>query len=224
MNRRNFITSASLAGCLPLLTHESTWRMREKGMEEIAEKYAHHKSFYGWYFPHETEIKQVFSDYSFQYYNRCSKMARTVTPKALTIIAPYGTRFMEYSDQYVRQLEQLDVDIINYQDEVGVKKIKVGEAGKYFEDLYKMHTKAGRARLWADVEVFDYEGEVYRSPGIPATFERVMWQLADVSPFVEHILIFLYQGMMNKPGTTAFAGHKDSEKLYSDYVRWLKNN
>ena len=206
------------------MTDENIWRLREKGMEEIAEKYGHHKSFYGWYYPNESPLQLVFDDISERYINRCTQIARSVTPGTFTMVAPYGTQFMKYNEQYVKQLERLDVHIIAYQDEVGVHKVKVGEAGKYFEDLYKMHTKAGRARLWADVEIFDFEDEIYRSPGIPATFERVLQQITDVSPYVEHILIYQYQGFMNKPDTTAFAGHKDSEKLYNDYVHWLQNS
>jgi len=205
-----------------IMQEEASWSLREKGMEELAEKYAHHKSFYGWYYPNETGLRSVMHEIAFKYVNRCSQIARSLTPNALTMYAPYGTQFVTLNDDYIRQLEQLDVSIIAYQDEVGVKKIQVGEAGKYFEDLYFMHAKAGRSRLWADVEIFDYEGEVYRSPGIPTTFERVLQQITDVSPYVEHILIYQYQGFMNKPGTSAFAGHKDSEKLYSDYVQWLQ--
>jgi hypothetical protein len=204
------------------MTDERSWYLREKGMEEVVEKYGHHKSFYGWYYPHETELKEVFNEYAYPYINRCSKIARSLTPNALTLIAPYGTQYAKYSEQYIKQLEGLDVDIIAYQDEVGVYKIEVGETARYFEQLYKMHTKAGRARLWADIEIFDFEAEIYHSPGVPATFERVLQQITDVSPYVEHILMYQYQGFMNKPGTTAFAGHKDSEKLYSDYVNWLK--
>jgi len=203
------------------MKEEDIWYIREKGMEETAEKYYHHKSFYGWYYPNESELRQVFDDVAINYINRCSKIARSLTPNALTMVAPYGTQYVKMNDRYIRQLEQLDINIIAYQDEVGVQKIKVGEAGKYFEDLYKMHAKAGRARLWADMEIFNFEAEIYRSGAIAAPFERVLRQLADVSPYVEHILVYQYQGMMNKPGTIAFAGHKDSEKLYSDYVQWL---
>ncbi|MCL2304290.1 MAG: DUF4434 domain-containing protein [Planctomycetaceae bacterium] len=206
------------------MTLEDVWSLREKGMTEIAEKYAHHKSFYGWYYPHETEVKkQVFDDIAIEYTNRCSKIVRSLTPNALTMIAPYGTRYVKYDERFIRQLEQLDVSIIAYQDEVGVYKTSVGEAGRYFEDLYKMHTKAGRARLWADIEVFDFEKETYRSPAIPAQFERVLKQIIDVTPYVEQILMFQYQGMMNKPGTIALAGLQEgTEKLYSNYADWLK--
>ena len=206
------------------MTDEKTWLLREKGMEEIAANYGHHKSFYGWYYPHETELRSVMNDVAFAYVNRCSQLARAITPKALTMIAPYGTQYVTLNDQYIRQLEQLDVNIIAYQDEVGVHKIKVGETAQYFEALYKMHAKAGRARLWADIEIFDFEAEIYRSPGVPATFERVLQQLTDVSPYVEHTLIYQYVGLMNKPGTTAFAGHPDSEKLYTNYIQWKTNN
>ena len=202
------------------MTEESTWRLREQGMEEIARKYAHHKSFYGWYFPHESSLRQVFNDISVKYINRCSQIAHAVTPLALTMVSPYGTKTMEYFEPYIRQLEELDVDVIAYQDEVGVRKVNAGEAGRYYENLYKMHVKAGRARLWTVVEVFDYEGAAYSSPGIPAPFDRILKQLADVTPYVEHISICQYQGMMSKPGSIAFAGHPSSEKLYNDYTQW----
>jgi hypothetical protein len=200
---------------------EAIWCIREKGMEETAEKYAHHKSFFGWYYPNESQLNQVFDELSVNYINRCSQKVHALTPDAITLVAPYGTQYVRQDDRYIRQLEQLDIDIIAYQDEIGVKKTKVGEVGKYFEELYKMHTKAGRSRLWADIELFEFEGEVYHTGALPASFERVLQQLADVSPYVEHILAYQYQGMMNKPGSSAYAGPKSSEKLYTDYICWL---
>ena len=202
---------------------EAIWRLREKGMEEVAEKYAHHRSFYGWYYPHESGFNGSIDETTIAYVNRCTKKAKALTPKALTLIAPYGTKTLRYNDSFIRQLERLDIDIMAYQDEVGVRKTKAGTAGQYYKDLYKMHAKAGRARLWADLEIFDFEGDVYRSALIPASFERIRTQLEDIAPYVEHILIYQYLGMMNRPNSQAFAGHPNSEKLYSDYIRWLAN-
>ncbi|MDR1718625.1 MAG: DUF4434 domain-containing protein [Dysgonamonadaceae bacterium] len=204
------------------LTDKDIWLLREQGMEETAEKYAHHRSFYGWYYPHESELHLAFDDMALAYINRCSTIAHALTPKALTLIAPYGTRYVNgINDEYIRFLEKLDVDIMAYQDEVGVRKTQAGSAGKYYEDLYRMHVRAGRARLWADVEIFDFEGEVYKSALIPAPFERIRTQLQDVAPYVEQILIYQYLGMMNPPDSQAFAGHPDSVRLYGDYIRFI---
>ena len=41
---------------------------------------------------------------------------------------------------------------------------------------------------------------------------------------MDTILIYQYQGLMNKPGSKAFAGHPDSTRLYTDYARWRKEN
>ena len=192
--------------------------LRIKAMNEVAEKYSHHRSFYGWYYPNETGISGHYDDIFINYVNGSSAEARKLTPKAKILIAPYGTRNVKADDKYVRQLEQLDVDIIAYQDEVGVQKTKVEESSKYFEQLYFMHTKAGKAKLWADVEVFAFEGDVYKSALLPASPERVIKQLESVSPFVDKILIYQYIGMINKPGTDVFAGHPDSAKLYEQLV------
>lgn len=205
-----------------MMTDKDIAVLREKGMEEVAEKYSHHKSFYGWYYPNETGLYNTIDETTISYVNKCSKKAHELTPHCATMIAPYGTRSIRFDDKYIRQLERLDVDIMAYQDEIGVKKTRAGTAGKYYESLYKMHTKAGRARLWADLEVFEFEGEVYNSALIPARFKRILTQLEDISPFVENILIYQYVGLMNKPGSIASAGHKDAERLYTEYTDWLK--
>lgn len=203
-----------------MMTDKDIAILREKGMEEVAQKYSHHKSFYGWYFPNETGIFNTIDETTIKYVNRCSEVALQLTPRAKTLIAPYGTKSIRYDDLYIRQLERLDVDIIAYQDEVGVKKTKVGAAGKYFEALYRMHNKAGRSRLWADLEIFEFEKDVYASALVPSVIDRVLAQMEDITPFVENILIYQYQGLMSKPGSISKIGHTRAEELYSDYMTW----
>lgn len=204
-----------------MMTDPSIARLREKGMEETAQKYGHHKSFYGWYFPNESGLFNTIDETTMNYVNKCSKIARKLVPHSVNLIAPYGTKSVRADDRYVKALEKLDIDIMAYQDEIGVKKTKAGTAGKYYEALYKAHMKAGRARLWADMEIFEFETDVYKSALLPANFDRVLKQMEDISPFVEHILIYQYMGLMNKPGSPASAGHPGADRLYSDYMDWL---
>lgn len=190
-------------------------KLRVKAMAEMAERYAHHGSFYGWYYPNELGIQGHYTDFFISYVNACSAEAHRLTPKAKTLIAPYGTRHVEADDEFVRQLEQLDVDFIAYQDEVGVEKTQVEESAAFYERLLTLHKRAARSHLWADVEVFRFAGQVYKSALLPAPAERVIRQLEAVSSYVEKILIFEYPGLINRPGSPAFAGPAESVELFN---------
>jgi hypothetical protein len=196
-------------------------RKRLQSIEEVARIYGHHPSFYGWYWPDEACINPHYSPEFIQYVNTNSRLARELKPHAPIMIAPYGTRIAIPDDQYVRQLDAMDVDIVAYQDEVGVQKSKVTETAAFYEGLRKAHDRAQKAKIWADIELFQFEGEVYNSALMPAPFDRVLRQLEAVSPWVDKILVYQYQGMMNKPDSVAFAGCPESAKLYSDYRNWL---
>jgi len=198
-------------------------RKRLQAIEQLAQLYGHHKSFYGWYWPNEAFIDHYYSEEFIKYVNTCSRLARRLTPRAKILIAPYGTRVAVPDEKYVRQLESLDVDIVAYQDEVGVQKSTPAETPKFYEGLKKAHDKAQRAAIWADVEIFRFQGAVYKSALLPAPFSRVLRQLQAVSPWVEKILVYQYQGMMNKPGSPAFCGIPASTKLYTAYAEWLQN-
>lgn len=195
-------------------------KKRLQAIEELTNLYGHHKSFYGWYWPDEAFINPYYSQEFIQYVNDCSRLARQLTPKAQIMIAPYGTRRAKPDDTYVRQLDALDVDIVAYQDEVGVRKSKVTETSAFYEGLRKAHDRARKAKIWADLEIFEFQGEVYNSALMPAPFRRVVRQMEAVSPWVDKILVYQYLGMMNKPGSEAFAGCPASTRLYTDYRNW----
>ena len=117
---------------------------------------------------------------------------------------------------------KLDVDFIAYQDEVGVKKTPVARTEKIFERLRKAHDKAGRAELWADIELFDFEGVVYKSALLPASIDRISRQIDNVAPYCDKILSYQYLGIMNPADSPSFAGHPNSAKLYEDYKKLIK--
>jgi hypothetical protein len=197
---------------------------RFRMMEEIATRYGRHKSFHGWYWPNEACLTPYFSDNFIRHVNLCSAEARRLMPKARTLTAPYGTNLAVSDDKFVRQLEQLDVDVIAYQDEVGCLRMDAAKSAVCYERLRRAHDRVPQRALWADVEVFAWEGPANQQTSclIPAPFERVQAQLEAVSSFVDRVLIYQYQGLMNRPGSRAFAGHPESGRLYRDYSAWLK--
>lgn len=192
-----------------------------RAMDELAELYGHHKSFYGWYFPDETCIILRYSKAFTEYVNLCSARCRLITPEKKVLIAPYGTNLVYANDRFVRSLAEMDVDFIAYQDEVGVKKTKVDRTERLFEKLRKAHDKAGRAELWADIELFTFESTVYRSALLPADFSRIKKQIENVAPYVDKILCYQYPGLMNPEGSDVFAGHPDSARLYEEYKKYI---
>ena len=192
-----------------------------RAMNILCEQFGHHSCIEGWYMPDEWAILGHFDERFIQYINTISAEARRLNPKFKTMIAPYGTNMTKPDDVYIKQLERMDLDIIAYQDEVGVEKTTVEQEAAYYEALYKAHQKAGRAKIWADMEIFRFEDEVYTSALIPAPWERVHAQMEAISPFVEKIIVYAYQGMMTQPGGIARCGYETAEKLYADYQHWL---
>ncbi len=192
-----------------------------RAMEELTELYNHHPSFYGWYFPDETCIILKYSKNFMNYVNLCSTRCHEITPDKKTLIAPYGTNLVYADNRFIRSLAELDVDFIAYQDEVGVKKSKVERTKRLFEKLRIAHDKAGRSELWADIELFDFEGLVYKSALIPAPFDRIKQQIENVAPYADKILCYQYQGLMNPPDSLSFAGHTNSATLYECYNEYL---
>lgn len=51
-------------------------------------------------------------------------------------------------------VREMNIDIIAYQDGVGVNHTALEDSARFYEILYKAHEKASRARLWADMELF----------------------------------------------------------------------
>ena len=205
------------------MTSPEVTRRGFRAMEQLWALYGHHRSFYGWYFPDETCIEGSFHPDFMDYCNRYSAFARSLDSRFKMLIAPYGTNMLCADDHYVRQLDALDVDIIAYQDEVGVQKSTTEQTGAYYAALRRAHDRSGRSALWADMELFEFEGSVYRSALIPADFTRVQRQLEAISEHVDEILCYQYLGLMNQPGTTAFCGHPDSTRLLCDYQQNLQN-
>lgn len=163
-------------------------------MEQLVRLYGAYPSFYGWYLPDEIGIDGHFPDFFIDYVNDYRAFIRRITPDKPLLIAPYGVARIHFDDAFVEQLRSMDCEFIAYQDGVGIRNGGVEEAGEAFRRLREAHDRAGRSKLWADMEVFRFEGAAYRSALIPAEPDRVRAQLVAVGPYVDKILVYQYQG------------------------------
>ncbi len=192
--------------------------IRRAVTREIAKKYSSHASFYGWYWPDETSIVGHFKDWYLAYVADCSKLAHELTPKARTLIAPYGTRCVADDEEYRRQLRAIDVDIIAYQDEVGCHRVGAFDDPWVYRRLRKIHDDVPRVKLWADMETFSLPKFT------PAPFARVRTQIEGLSPFVDTILIYRYQGTLAPTESSTTSNWPAANVLYRDYRDWLLKN
>ena len=206
------------------MTDSAVTKRAFKAMEQLYALYGRHTSFYGWYLPDELGICPYYSDEFIHYTTLYTAHGKSFDPKLQVLIAPYGTNMLKADDAFTKQLERLDCDVIAYQDEIGVRKSTPDQTPAYSEAVRKAHDKAGRAALWADMEVFEFEGDVYQSALIPTAMERIERQLKSISPYVDEVLMYQYLGMFNKPDTTAFCGHPESTQLYTEYAEWHKKH
>ena len=204
-----------------MMTDRELGKKRNQSMEEIYKKYGHHKSFYGWYFPNESWLDPYFCDFVIPYVNECAQVAKSLNANCVNIIAPYNIKKEKCDDYFVRQLEQLNVENVAYQDGVGVGATRLEDSARYYENLSKAHQKAGRSRIWADMELFYFEQTTHGSL-LPADFNnRIIHQMEAISPFVDKILVYQYLGIMNKPQSKAHAGLRgETVRLYNQYMDW----
>eukprot|EP01062_Namystynia_karyoxenos_P057248 TRINITY_DN4820_c0_g2_i1.p1 TRINITY_DN4820_c0_g2~~TRINITY_DN4820_c0_g2_i1.p1 ORF type:complete len:555 (+),score=150.52 TRINITY_DN4820_c0_g2_i1:66-1667(+) len=177
---------------------------REGIMRELAGgPWVGHAAFRGWYFSSEAYLTPLFTDAFMAYVGAMAQLARTLTPGCEVFLSPYGTRIAADSAEFVAQLKRIDADIIAYQDEVGCVRdpLPVVTAAQGFAALQRAHAAAGRPRLWANVESFTWEDRPNNATSalVPAPFERILGQLAAVSPLVERVVTFTAEALYQPP-------------------------
>ncbi len=194
-----------------------------RAMESLYARYGHHACLEGWYIADEWCIWEHFDERFITYINTITAQSRMLDKHLKVMLAPFGTHCLKADDVFIEQLSRIDADIIAYQDEIGVRKMNLDDLAFRFEALQKAHQKAARAALWADVEIFSFEGDVYRSALTSAPLERINAQMAALSPYVDKIIVYTMQGIMTAPDSiAAYGGNGEAERLYADYARFIQ--
>jgi hypothetical protein len=199
-----------------------------KIMHETAGLFSGHRSFYGWYLPCEDVVGPSLSQKAVDDSNTLTAEAKKITPGAMVMISPYGLRMAKFDDgKFARQIGQLKVDIIAYQDEIGcvVEEMPLPHMKRNFRYLREVHDKTG-IKLWANDESFTWEKGLNVRPSalIPAPLPRFLSQLAGVSRAgVDEVVSFAICGIYDKPGSEYPLGKPASAgKAFREYEEWRR--
>lgn len=199
---------------------------QEKIMFEIATKFKHHKSFFGWYLPVEDTLEPYLSDYAVEAVNTLTNKARDLTPGKKIMISPYGICCTDIdSNKFEEQILKLKVDIIAYQDEVGCVRepMPMKRMKENFAKLGQIHKKTP-IQFWANIESFTWEKNANdrQSALIPAAFPRYLSQMTGVSlAGAKEVISFSVYGIFDKPDSEMPIGQPCfSTKAYQDYMDW----
>jgi hypothetical protein len=149
------------------------------------------------------------------------------------ILASPGNLGVEHTDRQLEALpklvERTSIDILAPQDYAG-RYAKTSEAlavvGRQVEALKKVRKPLADlgVALWANCEVFgnDPGPDGKENYSVAGPFERVRQQIEMQAPLVEKLICFEYPGFMNRRTKLVNIGERGSDKLYQDYVAYLK--
>lgn len=198
--------------------------------EDLREKYGSSKALKGFYITAEAHgIKEggLFAQ------DDCDKTARFVSsirervPGVKLMMSPANLKKPkpEQLDPLLRQLEQLNVDIFAYQDHAGFEKLYPSlnfyVAAEGYELIKPLHAKLGQ-QMWVNCEVFEYTEK--RPDGrrvcTPCEFERLERQLLVAAPVADKLIIYQYQGLMNKRSPLVNIGAPGTDALHDAYAKF----
>lgn len=197
---------------------------------EFLDCYGDHCCFKGWYVAGETAIENGrFNPAHVAFTARMCELWRKATPNLPILASPFfcgGERTIADASEFSRDIEAMGCDIIAYQDGVGCSTGRSrlwnpeGNA-RLFERLAEVHARTP-VRLWANVELFEFENGIFFQPLLPAPFERVQLQLESAAPFVERVVAYTVPGLMTSQVVCPGLGVPQTETLYQDCKQYLK--
>ena len=193
--------------------------------QALMEQHGRRSSFGGLYISYEMD----FHDHEIELYEKLVKEYLWPAVGRVPLLASPGS-LGDHPDieRLPAQVERAGITILAPQDYGG----RDNDAAKALELAAGNARGLARARellkdtgvtLWSNCETFSFEpspdGRNYCIPGDAARIER---QIEMAAPLVEKLICYQYQGIMNRKSELVNIGHPGTDKLYAEYVRYLK--
>lgn len=172
-------------------------------------------SFKGWYIPEEiddvnwvgAEARQILLDHMSEL---CSSLKKWIPGKDIALSGFSNGNLSPASLQalWIELLGRAEVDIVMFQDGVGVHKLSLEMLPSYLEALRQALDMVGRD-LYVIIEIFRSTNtrnhREDRFQAVPAAFEHIRQQLKTASPYAENLIAFSVPEYMTPFGGIAAA-------------------
>lgn len=207
------------------------WLIREaeaniQFVNEIAQRYAGHTSFGGWYIPYEisnlTATTQKTQTNLNHFLKRITHAMNMKTPGKTVMISPfYNSKqslrgsLLNWSAALKTIFSGTSIDILALQDSVGVKYNTVSQLGRLFAYTKKGTDAAGMV-LYANIETFSLDT---RARGVSAPQGRISAQLAAVNKWVQGYVAFSINHYQRKD-----SANPAKVRGYTDYFNYYRSN
>ena len=192
----------------------------------IVERFGGRKCFAGLYIAYEIN----FSDLEIELYERLVHKHLRPAIGSVKLLASPGNLGTDLSaqqlDELPKMMQRAGIDILAPQD-------YGGRGGWPRPDAVRLQAEAlKKARkpladvgvtLWSNCEVFNLDATPDgRTICVPGPMERIQKQMEMQAPWVEKLICFQYQGIMNRHTELVNIGHPGTEKLYRDYTAYIQ--
>lgn len=195
--------------------------------DELLERYGGEPAFAGWYTTHEMAVRQgAFEMTEVLAMRRLVDFWKSRTPKLPVLASPYfqgGHCRIAVTDANVRAVTESGLDVIAYQDGIGVatarqleNRPEASNNARLFADLRRVHDRTP-CKLWANTELFSFENEIFFQPLLPGPFERIREQLQGAAPHVDRVVAYTVPGIMTSQSVCPGLGAPDTDRLYWAY-------
>lgn len=186
--------------------------------DEILSSYNHHKSFVGWYIPHETSI----NNYNIipTMTNLC-KMCKEKSPDKKVIISPFFRSRLNWpNDVYSpeKTFKTWDeifascgkyIDICAFQDGT----VYLEDYESYLKEVRRVCDKY-KIDLWANVETFERD---VRNLFFPIQFEILKKKIDIAKPYVKGMITFEFSHFLSPQ--SIFESGRNLNKLYTKFYK-----
>jgi hypothetical protein len=192
--------------------------------EALVDRYGKMPCFAGLYIPYEID----FAEYQVELYEKLiRKYLRPAVGQVKLLASPGSLGRHPNIEKLPADVVRMGIDILAPQDYGGrstdsaraLELVKASALG--LERLRRPLRDAGVA-LWANCEVFVFE----RTPSgryltLPGPVDRLIEQIRLQAPFVDKLICYQYQGLMNRRTKLVNIGHASVDSFFREYKRFL---